>query len=153
MAEDPQYRRDLLAEAAERAAERPEFFANVLARYAEIHAFTKQDLCAQLGCDLDTLIRLSLCATPDREPYAFQIDVRRVAEKLGLEPSVLATIVREVDAVEAFARSRERRQAPFSSTSGTGMLKAARDHDDEGPTDTTAPAQETDREESGEEGT
>ncbi|MDQ3929709.1 MAG: hypothetical protein M3328_11265 [Chloroflexota bacterium] len=118
---------ELLSLAASRAANRAHLFASVLARYAGFNNLDDENMRAELGCDARTLTRLRLCLRPDPDPAAFTLDVQRIAESLGLNATVLARIVREVDATDAFAASS--RQAPFSSTPG-GMLKAARDHDE-----------------------
>jgi hypothetical protein len=118
---------ELLSLAASRGANRPQLFASVLARYAGLNNLDDDSLCAELGCDARTLTRLRLCLRPDADPAAFSLDVQRIAESLGLNAAVLAQIVREVDATDAFASFPG--QAPFFSTPG-GMLKAARDHDE-----------------------
>ena len=118
---------ELLSLAASRGANRPHLFASVLARYAGLNNLDEAGLRAEIGCDPRTLTRLRLCLRPDADPAAFTLDVQRIAESLGLNPAILAQIVREVDATDAFTSSPG--QAPFSSTPG-GMLKAARDHDE-----------------------
>ena len=121
---------ELLTLAAARAGGHPHLFASVLARYADLNNLDDAGLRAELGCDAPTLTRLRLCLRPDADPAAFTLDVQRIAESLGLNATVLAQIVREVDATGVFARSPG--QGPFSSTPG-GMLKAARDHDEAQP--------------------
>jgi hypothetical protein len=116
-----------LARAAQQAASKEHLFASLLARYSTVHGLSDPALCARLNCDEDTLNRLRLCGRPDPDPSSFALDVQRIAERFGLDPSLLAGIVREVDVLAAFGDLRVNR--PFSSTSG-GMLKAARDHDD-----------------------
>ncbi len=120
---------DLLALAATRAARWPHLFARVITRYLEFNKLNEQELCSRLDCDLDTLNHLRLCGRPDKDPGSFSLDIQRVAEKLGLDMHFLASMVREVDAVDAFqASKRDRKNAPFSSMS-SGMLRAARDHE------------------------
>ncbi|MEO8287942.1 MAG: hypothetical protein ABI670_16055 [Chloroflexota bacterium] len=116
-----------LARAAQQAASKEHLFASQLARYAKANSLSDPALCARLHCDQDTLNRLRLCGRPDPDPSAFALDVRRIADRFGLDPSMLAGIVREVDILAVFQDLRV--NPPFSSTPG-GMLKAARDHDD-----------------------
>ena len=120
---------NLLAWSATRAANWPHLFASVIDRYLELNELTEDELSAYLHCDHNTLNHLRLCGRPDPDPSAFALDIQRVADKLGLDAGTLASIVREVDAAEAFGRAGSE-VSPFSST--PGMLKAARDHD-EGP--------------------
>lgn len=119
---------DLLALAAARAADWPHLFAGIIARYLTLNNLTEQELCARLRCDRDTLNHLRLSGRPDPDPPAFALDIQRVAGKLGLSASTLASIVREVDAAEAFS-SAAQSISPFSST--PAMLQAARDREEE----------------------
>jgi hypothetical protein len=128
---------DLLAWSAARAARWPHLFSNVLDRYLDLNDLDEEDLCSLLHCDRATLNHLRLCGRPDPDPSEFAIDIQRVAGKLGLDAGMLASIVREVDAAEAFSQAgrnasiptgQGQAMLPFSST--RGMLKAARDHED-----------------------
>lgn len=125
MADNGELTGDLLAWAAARGARWPHLFASLIARYLESNHLTELELCARLGCDLDTLNRLRLCGRPDPDASAFALDINRVAGKLYLDANALAAIVREVDASETFRGAYG--ASPFSSTSG--MLQAARDYD------------------------
>lgn len=131
MSREEEFSGRLLALAARRAADWPHMFAGIIASYLELNGLTEEELCSQLGCDGPTLDLLRLCSRPDPEPYAFSVDIERIAKKFGLDASSLAAIVREVDATDAFrasSQAQEDGQTPFLSTSG-GMLKAARDRD------------------------
>jgi hypothetical protein len=121
-------------------------FAWVLACYQEINKLTDAAVCAQLACDVDTLNQLRLCGRPNPDPAEFAIDVQRVAERVGLDAGRLAEIVREVDAHTAFTGANRGMVAPpFLST--PGMLKAARDREEEtGPQETGEEQQKTDHE-------
>src|SRR5215217_3600768 len=105
----------VLAWAAARAADWPHLFSGLIDRYLDMNDLTEEELCARLRCDLDTLNHLRLCGRPDPDPAAFALDVQRVAEKLNLDPGMLASMVREVDAASAFKKAR-RAASPFSST-------------------------------------
>lgn len=131
MADNKGLDKTLLARAASRAAAWPHLFAWVLARYQQINDLTNEDVCDMLACDRDTLNHLRLCGRPDPDPAEFAIDVQRVADKLGVDAALLASIVREVDAHTAFTTADGGTAAsPFSST--PGMLKAARDREEDG---------------------
>ena len=132
MNQDEEFDSRLLAWAARRAGDWPHLFASVIDRYVEVNKLDEQALCARLGCDRDTLDRLRLCSRPDPDPMAFAIDVQRVADKLGLDAGFLASIVREVEADAAFRRAGHR-PLPFPSSYTPGMLRAARDREDEEP--------------------
>ena len=144
------FENDLLAWSAARATRWPHLFSSVIERYLELNNLSEDALSARLNCDLNTLNHLRLSGRPDSEPSAFALDIQRVADKLSLDAGMLASIVREVDAAEAFGRAAQNpsqslpssrakgsepalREAkgqvisPFSATSG--MLKAARDRD------------------------
>src|ERR1043165_8695470 len=75
----------LLALAAARASHWPHLFARVITHYLEINRLNEEELCSQLGCNLDTLNHLRLCGRPDNDPRSFSLDIQRVAEKLGLD--------------------------------------------------------------------
>lgn len=118
----------LLARAADYAASRPHLLSWVLARYGAINGLSQEEVREMLGCDPDTYNHLRLCGRPDPDPAEFAIDVQRVAERLGIDAGLLASIVRDVDAHAAFTQgNRGAAASPFSST--RGMLKAARDRE------------------------
>src|SRR4051794_731181 len=118
MAKNPEISSDLLAKVAARASSRPYLFAYVLARYAQINNLNDDGLCSYLGCDVVTLNRLRLCCRPDFEEPFFAFDIRLVAEKLNLNPYLLAALVREVDSVDVFQSA-----AQFGSTVITEVTK------------------------------
>lgn len=129
---------NLLSWSAARAARWPHLFSGLIERYLELNNLSEAALYSLLRCDSATLNHLRLCGRPDPDPSEFAIDIQRVADKLVLDAGTLASIVREVDVAEAFSQARRNpsmrtRQGqatpPFSST--PGMLKAARDRDEE----------------------
>ena len=121
-------------------ASRPHLLSWVLARYREINGLSEEEVRNMLGCDRDTYNHLRLCGRPDPDPAEFAVDVQRVAEKLGVDAGLLASIVRDVDAHAAFTQgNRGAADCPFSST--RGMLKAARDREGS-PGDKTEEPQE-----------
>lgn len=137
---------DLQALAASRAARYDHLFAKALAQYLTLNRLDERGLLAMLRCSPSTLNRLRLCGRPEPQAPGFALDIGRVAEKLGLEAGMLAAIVREVDAAEAVkALATRRKMPPFSSTS-SGMLRAARDHEPDPETAAQEQAQEQEQE-------
>ena len=92
----------LLAQAAAHAAKWSHLLANVVERYLQLNHLTEDELCLLLRCDLDSVNHLRLCGRPDADPMAFSIDIKRLADKFDLDAGALASMVREVDAVETF---------------------------------------------------
>lgn len=151
---------NLLAWSAARAARWPHLFSGLIDRYLELNNLSEADLCSLLRCDSATLNHLRLCGRPDPDPSAFALDLQRVADRFRLNAGTLASIVREVDAAEAFSKagrnpsagslaqaihvlppegpgtqdvpaSTEAKGRIISPFSSTpGMLKAARDRDE-----------------------
>ena len=124
----------LLAQAAAHAAKWSHLLANVVERYLQLNGLTEDALCVHLRCDLDSLNHLRLCGRPDPDPVAFALDIKRLADKFGLDAGALASMVREVDAAETFGALNAfgkagQKNNPFSSMSA--MLQAARDHEEQ----------------------
>ena len=135
--EDQELSGGMLARAAAHATKWPHLLANVVDRYLKLNHLTEDDLCLLLRCDLDSVNHLRLCGRPDADPMAFSIDIKRLADKFDLDAGALASMVREVDAVEIFGSLNTsgkagRKMNPFSSMSG--MLQAARDQEKQGAT-------------------
>jgi len=126
---------NLLAQSAARAARWPHLFSSIIDRYLALNNMGEAELCSQLHCDRTTLNHLRLCGRPDLNPAEFATDVQRVADRFGLDAGKLASIVREVDAADAFSQAQRnvsqnkgRSTIPFSYT--PGMLRAARDNEE-----------------------
>ncbi len=111
----------LLRHAAERAAEHQFFVASVLLPWARAEGLDDAALAARLGCSVEVLPRLLLCRRPDPEPAAFQADVTRIAEGLGIP---LVPLVETLRLAETLAALREQADA-------AGGLAAARDRESE----------------------
>ena len=82
---------DLLAR---RVQDDHSFLAPALAAYARAERLDERGLAARLGCGIVTLASLRLCRRPRPEPAAFDRDVRRIATRFGLDPTVLTDAVR-----------------------------------------------------------
>lgn len=113
---------DALLRAAQRAAEQPFFLASVFAAYQQANRLDNADMAALLGCEPDDLTRLALCRRPAAEEGQFLADIDHLARRFRLQGDQLIMIIRQVDALAAI------RQQLHISHSGTGMLRAARDH-------------------------
>jgi hypothetical protein len=122
-----------LAALALRVGDDPFFLASALAVYAESETMDDEQLAAQLGCPVATLVPLRLCRRPRPEPPFFRRDVDLIATRFGLHADVLAAAVRRADAVMALRRE---------ATGAEGMLMAARDRPVDGSAD---PAGEAER--------
>jgi hypothetical protein len=114
----PQHER-LLAYTAQRAKARPEYLAWVLARYVEREHLSEGELEQRLGIAAHDLPHLALCLRPRTDHFAD--DVRQISARFNIDPSVLATIVRLVESLEALAAGN----VPEASESA-GLLMAAR---------------------------
>ena len=63
---------------------------------------------------------LCLCRTPDEDPTSFQRDVKRIAERFGVDLDALAEAVRRGQALQRLQRE-----------AASGTLLAARDANEE----------------------
>jgi hypothetical protein len=115
-----------LAALALRVRDDPFFLASALAVYAESETMDDEQLAAQLGCPVATLVSLRLCRRPRPEPPTFRRDVDLIAARFGLHADVLAAVVRRADAVTALRRE---------ATGAEGVLMAARDRPADGNAD------------------
>lgn len=108
----------LLHRTARAAEASPVFLAAVFARYRDTEQIDDAELARRLGVAAERLPELALCRRP--RPEAFRQDVAAIALRFGAGAAALAGIVRQVDALGAFAAS-----AP------PGLLAAARDAEEE----------------------
>jgi hypothetical protein len=135
----PQHKR-LLDYTAQRAKARPEYLAWVLARYIEREHLSEAELAQRLAITAHDLPHLGLCLRPRADHFAD--DVRQISARFNIDPSILATVVRLVESLEALATGN------VQEVSGSaGLLMAARarkippagqenesqDHDHPGP--------------------
>jgi hypothetical protein len=117
MSEPPS--RDLLANAAVRAAHRAFYLASAIATFQEVRALDDGQLLQYLGCSKQTLSRLRLCRRPDADSPEFQSDVRRIADTFAIDLTSLLSLLRETASVDAMRGSQ--------AEASTGFLMAARD--------------------------
>ncbi len=128
----PRRRPDLLARAAQRAREYPEFMAYLLARYQALRGLTDEQLAAELGCTPQDLTRLALCLRP--RPDHLAEDIAQIAGYVKADPARLANLVRVTEAALA-----------AQATSASGRLLAARElpepPSEEGPSEPPKPGE------------
>ncbi len=103
-----------------RAESEPFFLASTLVLFARSEALDDEALSRFLHCPQESFAMLRLCRTPDEEPAGFQRDVKRIAERFGVDENALAEAVRRGQSLQRL------RQA----ASG-GTLLAARDAKEE----------------------
>lgn len=80
-----------LSHLANQAASRPEFIASQLAAYQQEKHLDDASLAAQLGCSLDDLTHLRLCARPRLDH--FDEDVTRIAQHVHANRATLAHLL------------------------------------------------------------
>jgi hypothetical protein len=110
---------DLICRAAQAAETRPHFLAAVLARYRAIEQIDDAVLARHLGMSPDHLCVLALCGRPRQT--TFRDDVDAIATRFAIQPARLATLIRQVEALDALSADHA---APGS------LLAAARDADE-----------------------
>lgn len=111
--EDEPLMRMLAAQAEDDTA----FLGWVLRRYSQAEHLSDGSLAAQLGMDADALTGLSLCLRP-REGH-FVADLHAIATRYRVSASVLGTVVRHAEALEAMRGSSV-------ASADQGLLMAAR---------------------------
>ena len=114
-------RSNLLALAAQRAAQRGFFLASAFRLYQSMRDVDDASLAQQLGTDVGTLDRLRLCRRPSVEAEGFRAEVQTIAHRFGVEPLALAQLLRELSSLEAM-RSADEGQS-------SAVLMAARDRE------------------------
>lgn len=112
----------LACRAAAAAAMRPAFLANVLARFRTLEGLDDDGLARFLGLSRLQLCWLGLCRRP--RPDQFAADIGAIASRFAIEPARLASLIRQVDALAALAEANRQ---------PSGLLAAARDHDEPDP--------------------
>ncbi len=100
---------------ARRVRDDPFFLAAALTAFAETERLDDVGLATRLGCALPVLTNLRLCRMPCPEAPRFWQDIRRIAERFGVDAQALAEMVRRGQSLLRF-----REAAP-------GTLWAARD--------------------------
>lgn len=110
---------------ARRVGAEPFFLASAFAEYARGNGLDDAGLAQRLGCAAATLALLRLCRRPDGASSAFRADVARIADRFGIDGTILAQIVRWADAVAGLRAA----SAAAAGQGECGTLLAARDRD------------------------
>jgi len=123
----------VLDQLADDAASQPDTMASLLKLYAQHEGiFTDDRLAERLGIDRLQLRRLRLCLRPERDSQLFAKHVQQIAAYVGMDTTLLANLVRQVDAITAMQEAGKQRQiAPDANTATRGKsafgVSAARD--------------------------
>jgi hypothetical protein len=144
MPSDAELDRRIAAKLVARLAGVPETMAWVIARYKEIEQVDDALVARQLNIDVHQLHHLALCGRP--RSVIFDLDIETIAEHIGVDQQLLASLVRHVEALETFRT--------YQDVAAAGMLAAARDWAAEEPgeyeaeqgNDDSAPTSEPDDE-------
>jgi len=105
---------------AQLAQARPNLLAGPLKLYKEQEGLDDEQLAARLGCDVEALARLALCARPRPAPH-FREDVGRIARYIQADTVQLAMLIRAAETRALLARD---------TGASSPTLLAARDNDD-----------------------
>ena len=127
---------------ARRLRHDPRFMSHALATHYRQDELDVVPLAEDLGISPDLLIRLALCRRPETAFEEFANQVTEIADYTLTDEAQLASLLRQVDALEKFAELKgsgpdmafEPRSLPL-----TGVLAAARDRgeEDEGNSEST----------------
>jgi hypothetical protein len=114
----------------------PRYMAYVLTAYQQQENLSDEELAETLGTLPELIVRLSLCRRPAPSASQFAAEVRELADFTLTDESLLANILRQVDGLERLATiaATSTEEAQAETRSGpllTGLLAAARDHEEE----------------------
>lgn len=104
-----------------------------LAKHRETEGLSAADLAAKLGTDARGLALVAVCAAP--RPDAFAADTAAVAVRCGVDPGVLANVLRQEQGFAAWSNP-----SPTRPATDAGWLIAAHDADQPPPGDDDDPA-------------
>lgn len=107
--------------ALQRAAKDPFFLASALDIYCSLNDLDTAGLADYLGCSAKDVVRLAFCRRPRTDVGTFRGEVDQIAAYLSISAEKLASLLRQVDALEALRKS---------PTMRTGFLMAAREHEE-----------------------
>jgi hypothetical protein len=109
----------LLRAAAQRAATQSFFVAGALAPVISSESLDEMGIARRLGCPIENVPSILLCRRPRKPPAEFRADVYAIAERFGADPQSFAEMIRQGDALAAFA-----------SAVSPAFLAAARDRNE-----------------------
>lgn len=120
------------------------YMAGAMAQYQRAEQIDDEALAQQLGTTAEMLTRLAMCKRPDPNSARFADEVRQIASFTGSDASVLARLLRQMQALATFAempKPTARADAARASRFEANILAAARDQADasESQNDLTPP--------------
>ena len=118
-----------LKTAARHSEDKDWMLGHVFARYRELEGRSPEQLAAELGCSLEVLHWLSLCRRPTGEEFTEQ--VLAITKRFAVDPLRLASVLRRVEVLDAFAARPEGGEAAYEDS----LLLAARDRSRDDETD------------------
>lgn len=121
-----------LGRLAHRLSSDPRYMSYVLAAYQRQEGLTDEGLVAELGTFPAMVVRLALCKRPSALSAQFAEQVRELADYTLTDEGQLASIIRQVDALEELARrpASSNTQEESQPAHLTGLLAVARDRDE-----------------------
>jgi hypothetical protein len=100
---------------AERLRGDPEFLAAYLLDYAETEELTDVALAEQLACEPAQLPSVLLCRCPSGPPAQFRSDLQRITDRFGIDPTRLAQIIRQEQALTALREGAADAELPAAA--------------------------------------
>jgi hypothetical protein len=141
---------NLLAMLAFQLRMEPDYMANIISRYQALERLDRKQVATLLSITEERLTLLALCRRPPLGDQNFAAEVQQLAVYSGADLAVLASMIRQVDALAALQQGPEADSAEAlhdaAKFSPLGRLAAARDRDEE----SEAGGNNADQEESGE---
>src|SRR5262245_29780770 len=91
---------------AQRVSCLPDFFGTVVNRFCRQENLSAKDILRYLRTTPRMLARLSLCRFPSSSSPEFPVQMQQIAAFTKIDIESLLTILRQVEAVDAFSRQR-----------------------------------------------
>jgi hypothetical protein len=131
----------------------PDYMAWALREYLHQERLDEEKLAAMLNVNSPMLTRLSLCKRPVSASPAFAGQVRQLSEYVGIDASILANLLHQVETLSALLNiptpTPEAKPRPAILAWRNGFLAAARDRAEESEEAEHGCAEESDRHGSG----
>lgn len=108
--------------------ENHDFLAWVFSTYQRKEHMDDEQLISLFKTTPEMFVRLALCKCPNPDSSAFASQIREISTFTNIDPSVLASIIRQVDTLELFSKIPNRESTQAIGRLATGLLAAARDN-------------------------
>lgn len=122
----------------------PDFFAWVLSSYQQKEHIDDEHLIVHLKTTPEMLVRLALCKRPNPSSSDFAAQIRQISTYTNIDPSTLANIIRQVEALEFLSKIPNKGSTQMIGRLATGLLVAARDKLDVEEDESTDSSEESD---------